>query len=107
MGPAMEGEKRKHLRIYYSVSVEVSRADGSRVKGSTVDVSAGGFQFLSDGVLEPGERISTRIRFPNGRVYPVEGVIVNVRRRPEDPTRYHVMFTPETAERLSESIYGD
>lgn len=98
-------ERRRYLRVYHKTAVVVARATGETVCGMTLDVSLGGFRFNSDGRLQVGETISTRMLFPNNTVYEVEGVIVNA--SSGNPAHYHVAFTPRTIERLTASLRGE
>lgn len=100
-----DGEQRRHLRIFYNTSITFMLSAGTEVTGRTEDVSLGGLRFTSGVVLSAGQRLSTELRFPNGRIYGIEGTICKVEK--SNPCVYHMAFSDQTIEALKQGFLND
>lgn len=93
-----EGDKRRRPRTPVSGPLLVVTASGARIHGQAIDVSLLGFGFSAEELLPVGERVSTSLRFPSGKVYEVSGDIKFV--MGGSPYQYGVAFTQETTEQV-------
>ncbi|HVE14453.1 MAG TPA: PilZ domain-containing protein [Elusimicrobiota bacterium] len=101
---ASADDRRRHLRVYHAVPFTLARATGVKVSARSIDVSLGGIRFASDGPLDPGERVSGELLFPNGSTFRISGLILPSSSPSQG--RYQMAFDDETTQRLLDGFLG-
>ncbi|MBI4051506.1 MAG: PilZ domain-containing protein, partial [Elusimicrobia bacterium] len=84
-------ERRKFVRVFYVTPVTFLLSSGQKVEGVTEDISLGGLKFSAESELSVGDKLSGKLRFPDGGVYLIEGTICGIRE--ETPRLYRMIFS--------------
>ncbi len=97
-----EGDKRRRPRTPLTGAITVVTGSGQHLRGQAMDVSLMGCRFSAEELLQAGERITTNLQFPSGKVHEVEGTIRFV--TGGSPFQYGVEFTGQTTERIIKDL---
>ena len=68
--PIRVNERRAFERVPFHASIDIRRGAGASLKGSLINLSAGGLSFYSDALLRPGEVVTVWFALgdPEGQV---------------------------------------